>query len=42
MFPFTSVDIFPITTGVETAVLIAINSTQNILNQVVLVRRKHS
>jgi len=29
MFPSTSVDIFPITIGVEKAVLIAINSTQN-------------
>lgn len=29
MFPSTSVDMFPITIGVEIAVLIAINSTQN-------------
>jgi hypothetical protein len=31
MFPSTSVDMFPITIGVEIAVLIAINSTQNTL-----------
>jgi len=32
MFPSTSVDMFPITIGVEIAVLIAINSTQNTLS----------
>jgi len=32
MFPFTSVDMFPITTGIETAVLIAIPSSQNMLS----------
>jgi hypothetical protein len=29
MFPTTSMDMFPITIGVENAVLIAINSTRN-------------
>jgi len=33
MFPNTSVDMFPITTGVETAVLIAIPSSQNTLTK---------
>ena len=33
MFPNTSVDMFPITTGVETAVLIAIPSSQNTLRR---------
>lgn len=33
MFPSTSVDIFPITIGVEKAILIAINSTQNTLRR---------
>jgi len=32
MFPYTSVGIFPITIGVEKAVLIATNSTPNISN----------